>query len=97
MISVCGGSNIFGELSRIAPKVSVESVLSRDPQVIIARGMDQGRPEWLNGWRDWTNLSAVKEDKLFFIPPDLMQRYTPRALDGAQRLCAQIDSVRNSD
>ena len=97
MISVCGGSNIFGELSRIAPKVSVESVLSRDPQVIIASGMDQGRPEWLNSWRDWTNLSAVKEDKLFFIPPDLMQRYTPRALDGAQRLCAQIDSVRDSD
>ena len=97
IISLCGGTNIFKELSRVAPKVSVESVLSRDPQIIVASGMDQERPEWLDSWRDWTELSAVRDDKLFFIPPDLMQRHTPRALEGAQRLCAQIDSVRETD
>jgi len=97
IISLCGGANIFKELSRVAPKVSVESVLSRDPQIIVASGMDQERPEWLDSWRDWTELSAVKDDKLFFIPPDLMQRHTPRALEGAQRLCAQIESVRETN
>lgn len=95
MITVCGGENIFGNLNSVAPKVSLESVLSRDPQVIIASGMDQRRPEWLDRWRDWKDLSAVKEEKLFFIQPDLMQRHTPRALDGASRLCALIDSVRS--
>ena len=97
IISLCGGANIFKELSRVAPKVSVESVLSRDPQIIVASGMDQERPEWLDSWRDWTGLSAVRDDKLFFIPPDLMQRHTPRALEGAQRLCAQIESVRETN
>ena len=97
IISLCGGTNIFRELSRVAPKVSVESVLSRDPQIIVASGMDQERPEWLDSWRDWTDLSAVRNDKLFFIPPDLMQRHTPRALEGAQRLCVQIESVRESN
>ena len=96
IISLCGGTNIFRELSRVAPKVSVESVLSRDPQIIVASGMDQERPEWLDSWRDWTELSAVRNGKLFFIPPDLMQRHTPRALEGAQRLCAQIESVRET-
>ena len=97
IISLCGGTNIFRELSRVAPKVSVESVLSRDPQLIIASGMDQERPEWLDSWREWTDLSAVRDDKLFFIPPDLIQRHTPRALEGAKRLCAQIESVREAD
>ena len=97
IISLCGGTNIFRELSRVAPKVSVESVLSRDPQIIVASGMDQERPEWLDSWRDWRKLSAVRDDKLFFIPPDLMQRHTPRALEGAQRLCAQIESVRETN
>ncbi len=97
IISLCGGTNIFRELSRVAPKVSVESVLSRDPQLIVASGMDQERPEWLDSWREWTELSAVRDGKLFFIPPDLMQRHTPRALEGAQRLCAQIESVRKAD
>ena len=97
IISLCGGTNIFRELSRVAPKVSVESVLSRDPQIIVASGMDQERPEWLDSWRNWTDLSAVRNDKLFFIPPDLMQRHTPRALEGAQRLCVQIESVRESN
>ena len=97
IISLCGGTNIFGELSRVAPKVSVESVLSRDPQLIVASGMGQERPEWLDSWREWTELSAVRDGKLFFIPPDLMQRHTPRALEGAQRLCAQIESVRKAD
>ena len=55
------------------------------------------RPEWLDSWRDWTELSAVRNGKLFFIPPDLMQRHTPRALEGAQRLCAQIESVRETN
>ena len=97
IISLCGGTNIFRELSRVAPKVSLESVLSRDPQLIVASGMDQERPEWLDSWREWTELSAVRDGKLFFIPPDLMQRHTPRALEGAQRLCAQIESVRKAD
>ena len=97
IISLCGGTNIFRELSRVAPKVSVESVLTRDPQIIVASGMDQERPEWLDSWRDWRKLSAVRDDKLFFIPPDLMPRHTPRALEGAQRLCAQIESVRETN
>ena len=76
--------------------MSVESVLSRDPQLIVASGMAQERPEWLDSWREWTELSPVRDDKLFFIPPALIQRHTPRALAGAQRLCAQIESVREA-
>ena len=96
IISLCGGSNIFEELQLVAPKVSDEAVLARDPEVIIASGMDIERPEWLDDWKKWPNLSAVVNDNLFFVPPELIQRHTPRALIGAQQMCTHIDSARSS-
>jgi len=95
MISLCGGQNIFSELSLMAPKVSTESVLVRNPQVIIASGMDIARPEWLDRWENWPQLEAVSEGHLYFIPPDLVQRHTPRALLGATQMCEQIDRARD--
>jgi iron complex transport system substrate-binding protein len=94
IINLCGGSNVFADLSIIAPKVDKESVLARDPQVIIASGMDIARPEWLDSWLDWPTLAAVNNEHLYFIPPDLVQRHTPRALEGAQLMCEQIDYAR---
>ena len=95
IINLCGGSNIFADLG-LAPKVSVESVLERDPALIIASGMDIARPEWLDDWLRWPQLQAVAKDALFFIPPDLVQRHSLRVLSGALQMCAQIDSVRQT-
>jgi iron complex transport system substrate-binding protein len=94
MIALCGGLNIFADLSLMAPKVNTEAVLVRNPQVIIASGMDVARPEWLDHWRDWPQLDAVAGGHLYFIPPDLVQRHTPRALLGVSQMCEQIDRAR---
>lgn len=95
IITLCGGRNIFADLSLVAPKVSRESVLARNPDVIIASGMDVARPEWLDAWLNWPSLYAVANEQLYFIPPDLVQRHTPRALSGAQQMCRQIDQARS--
>ena len=94
IITLCGGVNVFEDIKLVAPKVSTEAVLVRDPQVIVASGMDIERPEWLNEWLKWEQLSAVSSNSLFFVPPELLQRHTPRALLGAQRMCEQIDLTR---
>jgi len=94
IIELCGGVNIFADIELLAPKVSVESVLIRNPQAIVASGMDIERPEWLDEWLKWEQLSAVSTSSLFFVPPELLQRHTPRALVGAQRMCEQIDMTR---
>ncbi len=95
MITLCGGLNIFADLSLMAPKVDTESVLARNPQVIIASGMDIARPEWLDNWRDWPQMEAVAAGHLYFIPPDLVQRHTPRALTGVSQMCEQINRARS--
>lgn len=93
-IRLCGGENVFADLKPLAPKISIEAVLAADPEVIIASGMGESRPEWVDDWRQWANLTAVKRDNLFFIPPDLIQRHTPRLAEGAARLCEQLETVR---
>jgi iron complex transport system substrate-binding protein len=94
-IRLCGGDNVFGHLQRMAPNVSVEAVLEADPEAIVATGMGDARPEWLHDWDKWTRMTAVQRDNLFHINPDIMQRHTPRILDGAEKLCAHLDVARS--
>lgn len=94
VIQLCGGVNVFADLKPLAPKVTVEAVLAADPEVIVASGMGEARPEWVDDWRQWPSMTAVKRDNLFFIPPDLVQRHTPRLVEGAARLCAQLETAR---
>ena len=94
VIALCGGRNIFSDASSLAPRISIESVLLRDPDAIVASGMGEARPEWLDQWRSYPSLWAVRNNALFFINPDHVQRPTARVLLGAGRLCQQLDSLR---
>ena len=94
VIRLCGGVNLFGDEPSLAPVISVESVLQRNPDVIIASGMGEEQPEWLNDWYTWPQLKAVKNKNLYFISPDLLQRHTARILDGAEIMCSQLDAAR---
>ena len=95
VIRLCGGDNVFAKLPMLAPTIDAEAVLAAMPEAIVASGMGESRPEWLDDWRKWTKLPAVAHGNLFFIPPDLIQRHTPRILDGAERLCGQLDEARS--
>ncbi|OHC61334.1 MAG: cobalamin-binding protein [Rhodocyclales bacterium GWA2_65_19] len=91
---LCGGRNVFAQLPILAPTVTVEAVIAANPEVIVASGMGESRPEWLDDWRRWTTLAAVARDNLYFVPPELIQRHTPRILDGAEKLCAHLETAR---
>lgn len=94
MIAMCGGTNIFAELPT-GPKVNLEDILARNPQVIIASGSTEAAPDWLQNWLAWPDLDAVRGGHLYFIPPDLVQRHSLRALQGTRQMCQYIDQVRN--
>lgn len=94
VIELCGGTNIFGDIKTLAPKISIESVLLRNPDVIVASGMSRARPEWLDDWVNYPSLTAVKNKALFFVDPDHIQRPTARVLLGARELCEKLNTVR---
>ena len=93
-IELCGGINIFAEALPLVPRISVESVVRGNPDVIIATGMANERPEWLDDWLIWSDLSAVKSNSLHSINPDLIGRHSPRILQGVTQLCEHLDRAR---
>jgi len=97
VIELCGGRNIFAGLQTLAPVVTREAVLAADPQIIIASGRTRERPQWLADWKDWPQLSAVRNHQLYFIEPDLIQRQTPRLLEGAKIMCRQLAQARQGE
>jgi iron complex transport system substrate-binding protein len=96
VIRLCGGRNAFADAVSLAPKINVESVLGRDPDVIIASGMGEERPQWLDEWQQYPALTAVANQHLFFVPPDIIQRHTFRILDGAELMCQQLQQARQA-
>ncbi len=94
VIELCGGRNIFADAPGLAPRISIESVLARNPRAIVASGMGEARPEWLDQWRTYPHLDAVAAGALFFVDPDHIQRPTARVLLGATKLCEQLAPLR---
>lgn len=94
VINLCGGRNVFAQLPLLAPEIDREAVLAADPEVIIASGAGDQRPAWLDDWRDFPQMRAVRDGQLYAMPADLLQRHTPRILDGAERLCAILEAAR---
>ena len=96
VIALCGGHNIFNDMRGLAPRISRESVLLRNPDVIVASGSSQKVTNWLSQWRSVPGLRAVQADALYVINPDLIERPTPRLLYGARQLCAKLDGARQA-
>lgn len=94
VMRLCGGVNVFERLPLIAPEIDREAVLRADPQVIVASGLNGERPAWLDDWKAFPGLSAAARGNLFAIPSELIQRQTPRILEGAERLCRILDEAR---
>ena len=96
VIDLCGGRNIFAGLPALVPRVSLEAVLAANPEAIVTAS-DRPAAEALANWSNWQQLRAVRDANLVVIPPDDISRPTPRLLNGARRLCAQLDRIRRED
>lgn len=94
VISLCGGTNSFSDIDNLVPRLNLEAVLQANPEAIIASGMGNERPEWLDDWQRWKQMQAIINQHLYFINADLINRPTPRILDAAEQICELLDKVR---
>ena len=93
-IGVCGGENVFAALTIPAPSVTVEAVVAAAPDVIVG-GDDSGkRPPWLDDWKRWPSIPAVRDGNLYGAAGDLLHRPGPRFVDGVAALCADLATAR---
>ena len=84
LITLAGGVNIAGGEKTLYPRYSVEEVIARQPEVIILTSMKYETDVstiW-NKWRKWPHIPAVRDNRLHIIDTDLIDRSSPRIVDG---------------
>lgn len=84
-LSVCGARNVFDDLKLPAPQVSIESVLQRNPEVILAGDQPQ-----LEAWKAWPQVAAVAQGRLLLVPDKGLERPSGQMLEALARLCQVI-------
>lgn len=81
VIKAAGGENIFSDLPDAYPMVSEESIISRQPAVILipaSTGMAADAVGLRNGWGD---IPAVKGGHVFVVDDNVYTRPGPRVAD----------------
>lgn len=93
---VCGGQNVFAAMKIVAPVVTPEGVLQENPEAIFATSekSDADSEGGLAMWRAFPSLSAVRNNNLFRLNGDLLNRAGPRMIDGAAALCEKLELAR---
>jgi len=94
-IQLCGGQNIYHDLPLLSAEVSLESVISNNPQVILLGGSNPMQTVWKKDWQKWQSVSAVKNKQVHPLISDLFQRPTARMIMALEDLCLAINRARN--
>jgi iron complex transport system substrate-binding protein len=92
LISICGGDNIFKDLSNLAPTVDVEAVVDRNPEVMLA-STDAGDDAFAE-WDRWPDMAANRMGNHFLLPADEIGRATTRVIVAGRAMCIALQQAR---
>ena len=84
-LEVCGARNVFADLRLPAPQVSIESVLERNPEVILASSQAQ-----LDAWKAWPQVTAVSQGQLLRVIDKGLERPSGQMIQATAALCRLI-------
>ena len=80
-LTVCGARNVFDDLNLPAPQVSIESVLQRNPEMILVSDQAQ-----MDAWKAWPTMA----ERLRQVPDKGLERPSGQMLEALGRLCRVI-------
>jgi iron complex transport system substrate-binding protein len=92
VITLAGGKNLAADSPARYPQYSLEDVVKKGPDVILISTMDraglfeQQKRQWLR----WKNIPAVMNNRIYFIDSDLVDRASPRIVDGLEEMARLI-------
>jgi iron complex transport system substrate-binding protein len=92
-ITMAGGENIAAGADGAWVQLSLEEIVSADPEIIILpakHGTAFTSPETLMEHPVWQGTTAVKEGSIFIIDDDLVSRSGPRIIQGLEELARII-------
>jgi iron complex transport system substrate-binding protein len=96
LIRLAGGENIAGKEKEVYPRFGMEEILKRSPEVIIISSMNPkgDYQKILQEWTRWRTIPAVKNGRIHLINSDLLDRPSPRIIDGLEALAKVLHPER---
>lgn len=97
LITLAGGVSISDTEQADYPQFSRETVIARNPEVIIipaSHGTELVNAAEVR--RDFAVTAAVKQNRIVSINPDLTSRPGPRIIDGLEQLATKIHAAGQS-
>jgi len=85
ILDLAGGINIFGDMPFDSGKISLESVIQRNPEVLIFVDSQGGFAERIRKLPGWREIDGVKKNHICFIEAAYLRR-TVQFLDGVERV-----------
>jgi ABC-type Fe3+-hydroxamate transport system substrate-binding protein len=95
LATLAGGANVFHDLGAASATVSIETIVARNPDVILVLSDDAALPGYSTR-REWRAIRAVRERRFIVLPPDLFGRPSPSApaAVAALRRALELDAQR---
>jgi iron complex transport system substrate-binding protein len=92
LIRLAGGKSISENESVDYPLYNIETILSKVPEIIIMSSMDSNK-DYMNlveKWGSWKSIPAVRMNAIHVIDSNLVDRPTPRIVEGLEALAKMI-------
>ena len=91
LIEFAGGENAIGPTIQPYPPVSTEELLSCNADIIIQSAMgtdniDKQHEAALSFWCNYSNLPAVKNNRIYVLDSDAVLRLGPRLPEGVEMI-----------
>jgi iron complex transport system substrate-binding protein len=94
IIQRCGGEQLFANEKVLVPTVSREAVIKANPEIIFtAVDSTKMSTDW-SMWSSFPQLAAAKNKAFIDLDGDIISRPSPRIMQGAEKICAEINKVR---
>lgn len=94
IVELCGGRNIFADLGALAPSVTVEAVVDRNPEAMFAGSADGDLP--FAEWQRWPHVLANRYGNHFVVNSDEIGRPSIRLVAAATSVCEHLQLARHN-
>ena len=98
VIAIAGGDNVFHDALGAYPKISLEEMIGRNPEVIIDMGemaettgvTEQQKRAVVKLWSRYPTIAAVRQGRVFAVASDIFVVPGPRVVEAAREFARML-------
>ena len=91
IIEIAGGRNIYADAASNWPQIDSESLIARNPDVIISAMWGRQSSQEIKSIETWKEISAVKNDRVYIVSDmDLWSKLGPRIVDAVEEMAGYL-------